>query len=113
MPFIDQMLYILMNTVTNQTVDEARYEDIPDFIDSRKEWCKKAASYVLYRKGKHYERWKKQFLEFTFDPVAIMIWARCYRRHVAFFMNYYFWCTQKQDDISKCDIVLALRRYLL
>ena len=79
------------------------------FIDSCKEWCKKAASYVLYRKGKHYERWKKQFLEFAFDPVAIMIWARCYRRHVAFFMNYYFWCTQKQDDISKCDIVLAFR----
>ena len=24
-------------------------------------------------------------------------------------MNYYFWCTQKQDDVSKCDIVLAFR----
>ena len=22
-------------------------------------------------------------------------------------MNYYFWCTQTQDDVSKCAIVLA------
>ena len=109
MPLVDRTLYILMNSVTNHTVDEARYEDIPNFIDSHKQWCKKAASYVLYRKGKRYERWKKQFLEFAFDPVAIMIWARCYKRHVAFFMNYYFWCTQKQDDVSKCDIVLAFQ----
>ena len=105
-PLMDRTLDILMNSVQDKTVEDARYEDLPVFLGSR---SKKAASYVLERKGKRYERWKKEFLEFAFDPLAIMIWARCYRRHVAFFMNYHFWCTQKQDDVSKCDIILAFR----
>ena len=107
MPYLDRTLYILMNAVPNKTIDDARYVDMPEFMENRKKWCKKAASYVLERKGKRYERWKKQFIEFAFNPVAILIWARCYKRHVAFFMNYYFWCTHKQDDVSKCDIILA------
>ena len=108
-PYLDRTLYILMNAVPNKTIDDARYVDMPEFMESRKKLCKKAASYVLERKGKRYERWKKQFIEFAFDPVAILIWARCYKRHVAFFMNYYFWCTHKQDDVLKCDIILAFR----
>ena len=96
-----------MSSVPNKTVDDACDVDIPEFMSSHKAWCKKAASYVLYRKGKRYEQWKKEFLEFAFDPVAVMIWARCYRKHVAFFMNYHSWCTHKQDDVTKCDIVLV------
>ena len=107
MPLIDRMLSILMSSVPNKTVDDAHNVDIPEFISSHKAWCKKAASYVLYHKGKRYEWWKKEFLEFAFDPVAVMIWARCYRKHVSFFMNYHSWCTHKQDDVTKCDIVLV------
>ena len=108
-PLMDRTLDILMNSIQDKSVEDARYEDMPEFLGSRKQWCKKAASYVLERKGKRYECWKKEFLHFAFDPLAIMIWARCYRRHVAFFMNYHFWCTQKQDNVTKCDIVLAFR----
>ena len=95
-PLIDRTLSILMSSVPNKTVDDACDVDIPEFMSSHKAWCKKAASYVLYRKGKRYERWKKEFLKFAFDPVAVMIWARCYRKHVAFFMNYHSWCTQSK-----------------
>ena len=108
-PFIDRTLHLLMAAIPDKTIDDARYEDMPVFISSKKNWCMKAASFVLERKGKRFERWRKKFLDFAFDPVAIMIWARCYRRHVAFFFNYYFWCTHKKDDVSKCDVVLAFR----
>ena len=69
----DQTFSVLMNSVPNKTIEDA-CEDLPDFISSRKNWCKKEASYVLGKKGKHFEKWKKDFLYIAFDPVAI-IWA--------------------------------------
>ena len=98
-----------MSCVPNKDIDDARDEDIPNFMKLRRKWCQKEASYVLGKRGVRFERWKKKFLWFAFDAVAIMIWARCYRKHVAIVFNYYFWCTHKNDDVSKCDVVLVYR----
>ena len=38
-----------------------------------------------------------------------MIWARCYRKHVAIVFNYKCWTTHKTDDSSKCDVFLAFQ----
>ena len=108
-PLADQTFVALMNSVPNKTIEDAREDDLPEFMSACKKWCKKEASYVLGKIGKRFEKWKKDFLSFAFDPVAIVIWARCYRKHVAIFCNYYVWCTHKQDDVSKCDIFLVYR----
>ena len=108
MPLADRTFTELMSCVPYKDIDDAR-DEIPAFMQLCRKWCQKEVSYVLGRKGVQYEKWKKKFLWIAFDAVAIMIWVRYYRKHVAIVFNYYFWCTHKNDDVSKCDVVLAYR----
>ena len=74
-PLADQTSVALMNSVPNKTIEDAHDEDLPEFLSAWKKWCKKEALYVLGKIGKCFEKWKKDFLYFAFDPVAIIIWA--------------------------------------
>ena len=76
-----------------------------------KDWCRKAASYVVTKKGWKYETYIKKFFVCALEPVGIHIWARCFRRHVAMFVNTYFWTTHKENDLEKCEIFLVYRGY--
>ena len=44
-------------------------------------------------------------------PVAITIWALCYRKHVGICVNTSFGTTHKDNDLEKCDILLVYREY--
>ena len=56
-----------------------------------------------------YESFIKQFMYLALEPVRITIWARCYRKHVGFFFNSHFWCTEKTNNLDRCDILLVYR----
>ena len=105
----DRTFADLMTYVSDKDIDDAREENIPNFLQFHRKWCQKEASFVLGKRGLRFEKWKKQFLWLAFDAVAIMIWARCYRKHVAIVFNYKCWTTHKTDDSSKCDVFLAFR----
>ena len=107
MHIADRTFAELMTYVSDKDIDDARNEDIPNFLQFHRKWCQKEASYVLGKRGLCFKKWKKQFLWLAFDAVAIMIWARCYRKHVAIVFNYKCWTTHKTDDSSKCDVILA------
>ena len=43
------------------------------------------------------------------EPVGLTIWAHCYRKHVGLIYNSHFWCTEKNNNLDKCDIILVYR----
>ena len=63
----------------------------------------------MKRRGWNYDKFIKQFMYLALEPVGITIWARCYRKHVRFFFNSHFWCTEKNNNLDKCDIFLVFR----
>ena len=63
----------------------------------------------MKRRNWNYDKFIKQFMYLALEPVGITIWARCYRKHVGFFFNSHFWCTEKNNNLDKCDIFLVFR----
>ena len=58
--------------------------------------------------------WKTLKEELFYEPFAltlpgIVIWARCYHRHVAFIYNYGYWTTHYKHDLSQCHVFLLYR----
>ena len=41
----------LMTYVSDKDIDDAREEDIPNFLQFHRKWCQKQASYVLRKRG--------------------------------------------------------------
>ena len=46
------------------------------------------------------------------DEIALVLIARMHKVHIAFLMLEKYWKTQRNNDISKCQIVLAFRANL-
>ena len=100
----------MSHTSLNKTYEDA-WEELEQFVANHQDWCRKLASYVTKKKNWKYEKFIKQFMYLALEPVGIMIWARCYRKHVALCVNSTFWTTNLDKDIDKCDIVLVYRGY--
>ena len=99
----------LLTSYTSVELKEAAEEHLPQFVEDHKDWCETVCSFILKRKGLTFDNFTEDFPMFEFDAAGITIWARCYRRHVAIFFNYKYWCTRKDRDLNKCDIYLLYR----
>ena len=85
-----------------------RLKYLPNFVQTHEEWCKDVTSTYRARKKKD---WKTLKEELFYEPFAltlpgIVIWARCYHRHVAFIYNYGYWTTHYKHDLSQCHVFL-------
>ena len=98
-----------MSHISNTKDHEDAWEDLVEFTESRPKWCEKVASYVMKHRNWNYEKFIKQFMYLALESVGITVWARCYRKHVGFFYNSRFWCTEKNNNLDKCDIFLVFR----
>ena len=84
---------------------------LPNFVQTHEEWCKAVTSTYRARKRKDWKTFKE---ELFYEPFAltlpgIVIWARCYHRHVAFIYNYGYWTTHYKHDLSQCHVFLLYR----
>ena len=62
MRIADRTFAHLMTYVSDKDIDDAREEDISNFLQFRRKWCQKEPSFVLRKRGLRFEKWKKQFL---------------------------------------------------
>ena len=111
MPTSARTLSILMSHLYSSKDYEDGWDEMEKFTLDHKDWCRKAASYVVAKKGWKYETFIKRFFSCALEPVGIHIWARCFKRHVAVLVNTYFWTTHKDNDLDKCDVFLVYRGY--
>ena len=85
------------------------HEDLPNFVEENPEWCEKVTSFMCKRYGRKYSTFADDFPVFALDACGITIWARHYRHQVGIVFNTLFWCTIKEQDLDKCDVILVYR----
>ena len=107
---MQRTLAILMAYIRGKDVDDGE-TDLVNFVKDpeNKDWCEKLTSFLCKRFDKTHARFMCNFPFAALDVCGITIWARCYRRQVAIVFNTSFWCTSRDQDIHKCDIILVYR----
>ena len=56
MPLADRTFAELMSYVKDKDIDDAKDEDLPNFMQLWRKWCQKEGSYVLGKKGLQFKK---------------------------------------------------------
>ena len=109
-PNMQCTLAILMTYINGKDVEDGT-EDLMTFVNApeNKEWLEKLTSFLCKWFDKTHKRFMKNIPFAALDVCGITIWARCYRRHVGIVFNTSFWCTSREQDLQKCDVILVYR----
>ena len=109
-PNMQHTLAILMGYIMGKDVDDA-IVDLVNFTKQKEnhEWLGKLTSFLCKCFNKTHAKLMHNFPVAALDVCGITIWARCYRRQVGIIFNTGFWCTSREQDIHKCDIILIYR----
>ena len=109
-PYMQHTLAILMGYITAKDVDDA-IVDLINFTKQKEnhEWLKKLTSFLCKCFDKTHAKLMWNFPLAALNVCGIIIWARCYCHQVGIIFNTGFWCTSREQDIHKCNIILIYR----
>ena len=106
LPRAHQTLHLLSKCV-KQSAEEIR-QFLPEWIEKHEDWCRKVSKKFLKKRDRTYAQFVREFLHpaFPLDLLAIGIFARAYKKHIAIFYNHKYWCTDINQDLNKCHVFL-------
>ena len=79
------------------------------FTQHHKDWIAAVGGKMFKRKGITVDEYITALLQpnFVLDQIRIFIFARMYHIHIALIFNDRFLCTNKDNDLGKCEIFLG------
>ena len=94
----------------HRTPEKQMLTHLRNFVASHQEWIKKVGAKHFQNIGVSYKKYVREIfkLEWQFDILTILIFARCFHIHICIIVSQGYWTTQaKNKNVHQCEITLA------